>query len=761
MRKNRYVVDFVGNSLSVSKANATEREPPKNELSGTIESDSSGAMKYVPHSEYADFDAFFAQFVDDVANMGLTRKNTEKVIKLCKDLTGQNKQLCESVLKRESNLGAQAVLTKTTDYIYQKLSNVENSCRLKIFMKSKQEYVAPIEKSIGLKWRTVLSSESDLPDHRYVNTTFQFVPISKTLSAKFSDSDFKKTFLEYNKNYKHECKDSVYRDFCCGKTFRDLAIPNDENTAWLEIGMDEFDACCALKSKATIHKVLAIYFRIRNMPPQFASRLNNIYLVALCESINFKDKGVDSVIDEIVRDLMHLEENGIDIGVGSQLKVHLTVPCSDNLGANQILGFSGSFSATYYCRLCEHSKTQCQKLVQIDPTKMRKAESYENQIQTLDSDPNIDLKKNKGVQKKCSFNQLKSYFVLSNITIDLMHDILEGVVPFFLRHFFTYCTSQKICTEEELVRRIRDYTYGTLNSRNKPSKLKMKKKNLGQNASQLYCIITHLPFIFCDKLDELIELIPILQSLLKIMRVIFSNTISSADIDFLDKNIKIHLSETLKLFKVNLIPKHHNLVHYPYVIRSIGPIIKFWMMRYEAKHKFFTTLAKQTNNFVNISKTLAERHQEIICGKNDTYKDEIIKSKNQFPITKSGEFNNYKSFLSKEKSLKIDELTVLNFVKINGILYKKGLMVIDDTKICEIVYVLQDKSGFLLVCRIYNFVEFDTVFNSMKIEKSSELNILNVSKLLNHETHEKKICRNSIYLLANNLDVYNKPENVF
>lgn len=755
MRKNRYRVDFVDGALSVNKASASE--PLKNDLSGTIENDSTGAMRYIPQNKYANFDKFFTRFVNDLVDMGLTRTNSEKVIKLCKDLINQNKQLCDSLLESEPNtkLGAQAILTKTTDYIYQKLSSVETTCRLKKFVKTSQQYVAPIEKAIGLKWRTVLSSESDLPDHRYVNTTFQFIPVSETLKAKFSNDDFKTTFLEYNKSAKHECRDDVYRDFCCGRTFRDLKIPNDENTVWLEIAMDEFDACCALKSKATIHKVLAVYFRIRNMPPQFASRLDNIYLIALCESINFKENGVNCVIDEIVRDLVQLEENGIEIGTESRLKVHLTLPCSDNLGANTILGFSESFSATYFCRLCEHTKTECKQLVQIDSAKMRTVQSYERQIQTLETNAHhVDLKKNKGVQKQCLFNKLKSYFVLWNVTMDVMHDINEGVVPFFLRQFFTYCTSNNICTEGNLVQRIRDYTYGTLNSRNKPSKLKMKKKNLGQNASQLYCIITHLPFIFHDKRDELREILPILQSLLQIMRVIFSATISSADIDLLNENIKIHLSETIRVFEVKLIPKHHNLVHYPHVIRLVGPIIKYWMMRYESKHKIFTTLAKQTNNFINICKTLAERHQEIICEKNNSYKDEIIKSKTEISILKCGEFDNYKSFLSKEEGLNIDESKVLKFIKINGVLYKKGLMIIIDTKIYEIVYALQDKSEYALVCRNYNFVGFDILLNSIKIEKSSQLKVFKFAQFINIETHEKKICNSSIFLLANNLDVY-------
>ena len=36
-------------------------------------------------------------------------------------------------------------------------------------------------------------------------------------------------------------------------------------------------------------------------------------------------------------------------------------------------------------------------------------------------------------------------------------------------------------------------------------------------------------------------------------------------------------------------------------------------MRYEAKHSYFKRLAKNAYNFKNIAKTLAKRHQHLMC----------------------------------------------------------------------------------------------------------------------------------------------------
>lgn len=46
---------------------------------------------------------------------------------------------------------------------------------------------------------------------------------------------------------------------------------------------------------------------------------------------------------------------------------------------------------------------------------------------------------------------------------------------------------------------------------------------------------------------------------------------------------------------------------------SIGPLIRSWCMRFEAKHHEFKRLAANLGNFTNLAYTLARRHQEGIC----------------------------------------------------------------------------------------------------------------------------------------------------
>ena len=56
-------------------------------------------------------------------------------------------------------------------------------------------------------------------------------------------------------------------------------------------------------------------------------------------------------------------------------------------------------------------------------------------------------------------------------------------------------------------------------------------------------------------------------------------------------------------------PKHHFVTHYTDVIRLYGPPLGFWTARYESKHRVAKSISESGKNFINISKTVAERQQ--------------------------------------------------------------------------------------------------------------------------------------------------------
>lgn len=755
MAPGKFKVKFVDGKPCIEKNAPNE---PAKKLDGKVERKNNSVV-FVPTNVDQEFDRCFEKIVAKVCEMRLTKQATNEIFTLCGELISESLNLFGRFCEKDNKENAIEILAKAKEYASDRIASVKTTYLREKKLKKHKNYVAPITKSMGLKWNTSIDTDSDLPNHKLIQTTFQFVPPSDTLGKLFANTDFKAMFLEYN-DQRHDgvCVDGVYKDFCCGNVSKSSEFFRSNDTIVLQFGYDEFDVCCGLKSKATIHKVFAIYFRIRNMPKKFASRLNNIFLVALCNSSNFKETGCsdDNIITEIVRDLKQLEDTGVDIGDNKRSKVAVFDAPGDNLGINVLFGFAGGFNATYFCRLCRSSKADTQLMTCEDDSTVRSVASYDEQISKLEVNSQLDMKETEGVKKNCLLNNLKSFHVCKNVSVDIMHDILEGVIPYFLKSFFKHCIDKKICDETNSVRRVRDFNYGKLNSKNKPSKLRIGSENLGQNATQYHCIMIHLPFIYFDKKRELFDVWPIMESLLNIMRISFSYEIHETDLQFLAQNINEHLSGMIRVFGITLKPKHHNLVHYARVIREMGPVRYSSMMRYESKHKFFTDTAKKINNFRNICKTLAETHQAHICSQTDSFCDVVEPSKKKCDVKKSTQFETYRFFF--DQFPEFIGSTTFHFLKINGILFRKGFLIVYEQKIAEIVYVLNSNHslGFSLLCHFYDIVRYDSSLSSVEIKKtqlcSENLKIIDVNNL--SFVFEKKNCNRSIFVIMENLEMY-------
>lgn len=305
--------------------------------------------------------------------------------------------------------------------------------------------MVPKEIPIGLKWRSKKEAGNDIVDHKLIQTSFQYVSITDSLTALFKNSEFKKMYFQYNEREKHVCTDSIYRDFCCGSNSKKFEIFASKNTIQIQLGIDDFEPCNALKSKAGKHKMCGIYFQIRNIPEFCRSKLSSIFLVALVktEDVKNNEKLYDCVFKRIVDDLKFLETDGIQISSDINLKGALINISCDNLGANSVFGFAESFNCHFYCRMCESSKKQCKKLVRENPKAIRGKRRYATQLKKRENNLECELKFTKGVKNYCPFNELNSFHTLDNFAIDIMHDMYEGVIPFFLKTFFSALISKK------------------------------------------------------------------------------------------------------------------------------------------------------------------------------------------------------------------------------------------------------------------------------------------------------------------------------
>lgn len=180
-------------------------------------------------------------------------------------------------------------------------------------MRTYTAFIQPEEMSSGYKLKRIYDENVGFAVMKSIQTTFQFIPITKTLTSLFSNDDFEETYMNFNIMHDHECGKGIYHNFCCGSVYGSSDFFNaNPNAIQIRLFTDDFEPCDPLKSRAGVHKITAFYFQINNFPTRLLSKIDNIYLVALSDACDSKSELTDtqSVVEIIVADLKALELNG-------------------------------------------------------------------------------------------------------------------------------------------------------------------------------------------------------------------------------------------------------------------------------------------------------------------------------------------------------------------------------------------------------------------------------------------------------------------
>lgn len=482
----------------------------------------------------------------------------------------------------------------------------------------------------------------------------------------------------------------------------------------LKLFIDDFEPCAALKSRVGKHKTTGIYVQINNMPQQYLSKVNNIYLLALCDASDAKNEytNANNVIETIVNEINQLQKNGIQTKSGINLKGTLVYTMFDNLGGNALFGLTGSFSSTHYCRFCCAENKLCQQMTVENANLIRTVENYNECLIRVKNDKTN--RHYQGIKAHCFLNDIGHFHIMENITVDIMHDILEGIIPFTLEELFSHCAHTKILSEAHIQSLVECFDFGSLQKANIPSKLAVEKKNLGQSAAQSYCLAINMPYILFQYKQELLDVWQPISTLLQILQMVLSYKITESDLNRLEKLITDYFSSYIECFHKHLKPKQHLLLHYPRVIRMMGPIIFMWVMRMESKHQFFKQIAQSSKNYINLKKTMAIKHQEKQFSAEFSYIDKIKISKKSSSIFHNNIYELYQEAIDKcftERDL--TDMIIVNSVEVNSVKYKAGYLVAHASHFSEINRVIMLENQVWFLCNSqYTIKRYDVFLNS-------------------------------------------------
>lgn len=271
------------------------------------------------------------RFADSIEKLEVTRNVKNSIYIYIKDFLAEthvyNTNLFKS--KTEPDEHIYEVLEFAHKSVLNEVEKYDTVHKRNKVMGKNQLFVEPEVKAIGTHWETKKDSKVQIMYPVHAQSSFQYVPITKTLKSLFLRQEFKQLYFDYNNvstGSRHKCVDGIFKDFCCGRIYKknDL-FGYDPESIQIQLFTDGFEMCDALKSKANRHSQVSFYFGIRNLPPELAFSLKNIHLVALCNADDLKSEQTDynNIWKVIVDDISHLETTGIEIGDRKSLKGEL------------------------------------------------------------------------------------------------------------------------------------------------------------------------------------------------------------------------------------------------------------------------------------------------------------------------------------------------------------------------------------------------------------------------------------------------------
>lgn len=149
------------------------------------------------------------------------------------------------------------------------------------------------------------------------------------------------------------------------------------------------------------------------------------------------------VWEHIANEIQKLERVGAKLSNGTVLKGTLVRLTFENLGGNQCYGLMESFSGSHYCRICTMHHDQCQVSSDETPKLLRTKETYAKHVLKMQkfrsSDKLVEYTEAFGIKHTCELSKMANFHPMINLTVDPMHDLFGGVIPFAMYKIFRFC----------------------------------------------------------------------------------------------------------------------------------------------------------------------------------------------------------------------------------------------------------------------------------------------------------------------------------
>ena len=398
-------------------------------------------FKFIPASTVQDIS------VEYLSNALKSLRNREKLLR--KSLLEVNtvspsdiEKIVDDVSKNDIFMKAQTSLNteyKRTQYI-----------------KNRMKYIAP-EEIILNKNEVREGSKKDF---------VHYVPITETIRTLLKDPSMNKMLAK--KTLKHTNMDNsrIY-DLKDGTVYNqnEYFLSNPEAYSIL-LYSDAVKIKNPLGAARGTYKVVQVYFTLGEIEKSQRSQIDRLQLVMVFRDKLLKKYSYEDIYRPLVDDLAKLER-GIQIHHPYQRTIQCGLLCyaADNLEAHLVGGFSACFSSGDVCRVChvgyndleshihdfedggthdywsvveynnivsslDTLNIQQPPVIEVDPENLfTDSLDVESDNSECDLENEEEVVSARGLKTDCPFNVLSSFHCVNGFPPDILHDIMEGVIP--------------------------------------------------------------------------------------------------------------------------------------------------------------------------------------------------------------------------------------------------------------------------------------------------------------------------------------------
>ena len=583
----------------------------------------------------------------------------------------------------------------------------------------------------------IMPTEYKFSDDCRNTDSFQYISVIDTLKAVLKIDDVRTQILNPETSAEGHLKS--FRD---GTLYQNHPVFSQTHYGVeIIVYSDEFQIVNPLGPHRKKHKLMAFYFTLGNFHSTCKSQKSCTFLLALCKSIHINKYGFGPIASHFNEEMHVLENSGITVdGYAHEIRGALAFIAGDNLNSHMIGGYNACFSPNvlYPCRFCLTTNSEMQETFTVDEMSLRTRESYNQHVSAMHQN---GTESSFGIRCKSSFIS-GSFHVVDGLPPDIMHDLLEGVVPFEMALVLQYFVSEGYFTVEELNSILDSWKYGPLDNANKPVPISHTiGDSIKQNAGRMWCLLRLFPLMVAHKVPVGDEYWQFLLDLKDIVELVFSPRLAIGHVLMLQTKIQDHVQSYRRLFPSRLLkPKQHFMLHYARSMFVYGPLRKCWCMRFEAKHYYFARLMRVVNNFKHTCKSLAERHQmslAYLLASNSLFQENDMSVSKTVDIDINFMSESVVDLLRSQSTISMSQtLHQCRFLKVNGIAYHCNMYVVLDVVNespvfgqIEAIYVQNMNSVFLLKkC----MSEYDAHLSAYRIYATDSIAMSSVEELLDY-----------------------------